>query len=140
MVKYHGIFQEYYFFHFVGFDRNMREKFRGHPHFERTEEFCCLFDQAASIPTFKSIPLKAFEPMLQRVFCQRRQSIYVAKRLSRHRRKTSRMRRIDSRSAGIPPSLSTTRTRLPWVQNYQRRSALHHLDGLITITGIGDHL
>jgi predicted HD phosphohydrolase len=78
MVKHHGIFQGYYFFHFLGFDRNMREKFRGHPHFERTEEFCRLFDQVAFDPNFKSMPLKAFEPILQRVFCQPRQSIYVA--------------------------------------------------------------
>ncbi|HUC12019.1 MAG TPA: HD domain-containing protein [Stellaceae bacterium] len=79
MVKHHGIFQGYYFFHFLGFDRNMREQFRGHPHFERTEEFCRLFDQTAFDPNFKSMPLKAFEPMLQRVFCQPRQSIYVAR-------------------------------------------------------------
>ena len=28
-------------------ERHMREKFRGHPRFERTEEFCRLFDQVA---------------------------------------------------------------------------------------------
>jgi len=79
MVKHHGIFQGYYFFHFLEFDRDMREKFRGHPHFERTEEFCRLFDQAAFDPNFKSMPLEAFEPMLQRVFCQPRRSLYRAK-------------------------------------------------------------
>jgi len=79
MVKHHGIFQGYYFFHFLGFDRDMREKFRGHPHFERTEEFCRLFDQVAFDPNFKSMPLEAFEPMLQRVFCQPRRSLYRAK-------------------------------------------------------------
>jgi predicted HD phosphohydrolase len=78
MVKHHGIFQGYYFFHFLGFDRDMREKFRGHPHFEKTEEFCRLFDQVAFDPNFKSMPLEAFEPMLQRVFCQPRQSFYRA--------------------------------------------------------------
>jgi predicted HD phosphohydrolase len=78
MVKHHGIFQGYYFFHFLGFDRDMREKFRGHPHFEKTEEFCRLFDQVAFDPNFKSMPLEAFGPMLQRMFCQPRRSIYVA--------------------------------------------------------------
>jgi predicted HD phosphohydrolase len=78
MVKHHGIFQGYYFFHFLGLDRDMREKFRGHPHFEKTEEFCRLFDQAAFDPNFKSMPLEAFEPMLQRVFCQPHRSIYRA--------------------------------------------------------------
>ena len=72
------IFQGYYFFHFLGLDRDMREKFRGHPHFEKTEEFCRLFDQVAFDPNFKSMPLDAFEPMLQRVFCQPRRSFYRA--------------------------------------------------------------
>jgi predicted HD phosphohydrolase len=79
MVKHHGIFQGYYFFHFLGLDRNKRDTFRGHVHFERTEEFCRLFDQVAFDPNFRSMPLEAFEPMLQRVFRQPRQSIYVDK-------------------------------------------------------------
>jgi predicted HD phosphohydrolase len=78
MVKHHGIFQGYYFFHFLGLDRDMREKFRGHPHFEKTEEFCRLFDQVAFNPGFRSMPLDAFEPMLRNVFREPRQSIYVA--------------------------------------------------------------
>ena len=78
MVEHHSIFQGYYFFHFLGLDRDMREKFRGHPHFEKTEEFCRLFDQVAFDPNFKSMPLEAFEPMLQRVFCQPRRSFYRA--------------------------------------------------------------
>src|SRR6187455_1608010 len=36
LVEQHAIFQGYYFFHYVGLDRNMRERFRGHPSFERT--------------------------------------------------------------------------------------------------------
>jgi hypothetical protein len=78
MVKHHAIFQGYYFFHFLGLDRDGREKFRGHPHFARTEEFCRVFDQVAFDPNFSSMPLEAFEPMLQKLFCQPRQSIYLA--------------------------------------------------------------
>jgi predicted HD phosphohydrolase len=78
MVEHHAIFQGYYFFHFLGLDRDMREKFRGHPHFERTEEFCRLFDQAAFDPNFKSMPLEAFEPMIHKLFSRPRQSIYLA--------------------------------------------------------------
>src|SRR6202142_1082047 len=40
MMEHHGIFQGYYFFQFGGLDRNMRDKFRGHPAFERTAMFC----------------------------------------------------------------------------------------------------
>jgi predicted HD phosphohydrolase len=78
IVEHHAIFQGYYFFHYLGVDRDMREKFRGHPHFEKTEEFCRLFDQVAFDPNFKSMPLQAFEPMLQRVLGQPRRSIYLA--------------------------------------------------------------
>jgi predicted HD phosphohydrolase len=78
IVKHHGIFQGYYFFHFIGLNRDMREKFRGHPYFEKTEEFCRLFDQVAFDPHFKSMPLEAFRPMLQRTFERPRRSIYVA--------------------------------------------------------------
>jgi predicted HD phosphohydrolase len=78
MVQHHGVFQGYYFFHFLGHDRDQREQFRGHPHFEKTEEFCRLFDQVAFDPNFKSMPLEAFEPMLQRVFRQPRRSLYLA--------------------------------------------------------------
>ncbi|HUJ96039.1 MAG TPA: HD domain-containing protein [Terriglobales bacterium] len=76
IVQHHGIFQGYYFFHHLGLDRDMREKFRGHPYFEKTEEFCRLFDQAAFDRNFKSMPLEAFEPMIQRVFRRPRRSIY----------------------------------------------------------------
>jgi predicted HD phosphohydrolase len=78
IVEHHAIFQGYYYFHFLGLDRDMREKFRGHPHFEKTEEFCRVFDQVAFDPNFKSMPLAAFEPMLQTVFSQPRRSIYFA--------------------------------------------------------------
>ena len=50
MVQKHGIFQGYYFFHHIGMDRDMREQFRGHPWFERTEEFCALLRRAGVRP------------------------------------------------------------------------------------------
>jgi len=78
IVGHHAIFQGYYFFHFLGLNRDMREKFRGHQHFDKTEEFCRLFDQVAFDPNFRSMPLEAFEPMLQKLFRQPRRSIYLA--------------------------------------------------------------
>jgi len=78
IVQHHAIFQGYYFFHYLGLDRDVREKFRGHPYFEKTEEFCRVFDQVAFDRNFRSMPLEAFEPMLQRVFHQPHRSIYLA--------------------------------------------------------------
>jgi len=78
MLEKHGVFQGYYFFHHIGLDRNMRDQFRGHPHFERTARFCELYDGPAFDPRYESMPLTAFEPMVRRVLAMPRQSIYVA--------------------------------------------------------------
>ncbi|HEX2801592.1 MAG TPA: HD domain-containing protein [Phenylobacterium sp.] len=67
MMEKHGIFQGYYFFQHVGLDRDMREHFRGHPHFEYCAQFCHLYDQNAFDPGYDTMPLSAFEPMLRRI-------------------------------------------------------------------------
>ncbi|WP_269716553.1 HD domain-containing protein [Caulobacter sp. NIBR2454] len=77
MVAQHAIFQGYYFFDHLGLDKNMREQFRGHPAFEHTAQFCHIYDQPAFDPAFKSMPLEAFEPMLQRVMSTPKRSIYL---------------------------------------------------------------
>jgi predicted HD phosphohydrolase len=76
MLEHHGIFQGYYFFHYLGLDRDMREQFRGHPDFEHTAQFCHLYDQSAFDPAYSSMPLEAFEPMLRRVVARPVRSIY----------------------------------------------------------------
>jgi len=78
MVQHHGIFQGYYFFHHIGLDREMRERFRGHPHFERTAEFCALYDNPAFDPQAETLPLSEFEPIVRRVCAQPKNSIYQA--------------------------------------------------------------
>lgn len=76
MVKHHGIFQGHYFFHHIGLDRDLREQFRSHPHFERTAEFCELYDNPAFDPKGETLPIGEFEPMLRRLMAQPHQSIY----------------------------------------------------------------
>ena len=78
MVEHHGIFQGYYFFHYIGMDRDMREQFRGHPHFEHTAEFCEKYDQAAFDPNYESMPLDAFEPMVMKFFEMPKNTLYAA--------------------------------------------------------------
>lgn len=72
----HGIFQGYYFFEYLGLDRDMREQYRGHPHFEATAEFCAKYDQAAFDPNYESAPLSFFEPMVMQLLSVPRTSIY----------------------------------------------------------------
>ena len=78
MVQHHGIFQGYYFFHHIGLDRNLRDQFKDHAHFDRTAEFCDLFDNPAFDPKGKTLPMSEFEPMVRRVFAQPKNSIYLA--------------------------------------------------------------
>ena len=76
MVEKHGMFQGYFFFHYLGLDRNMREQFRGHPAFELTAEFCEKYDGPAFDPNGETLPLEFFEPMMRRVFAVPKNTIY----------------------------------------------------------------
>jgi hypothetical protein len=55
MLEKHGIFQGHYFFHHIDLDRDARDRFRSHPWFEYTAEFCCLYDQNSFDPNYDSI-------------------------------------------------------------------------------------
>lgn len=79
MVEKHAIFQGYYFFHYLGLDRNMRDQFLDHPWYGHTEEFCRLYDGPAFDSKFRNMPLEAFEPMVRRVLTNVKNSIYVPK-------------------------------------------------------------
>jgi len=78
MVQNHGIFQGYYFFHHIGLDRDLRNQFRAHPSYERTAEFCELYDNPAFDPKGETLPMSEFEPIVRRVFGQPKNSIYQA--------------------------------------------------------------
>ena len=73
----HGHFQGYYYFHYLGMDRESREQFRGNPHFEACAEFCEKYDQAAFDPDYQSEPLEFFEPMVRRVMTRPINSLYA---------------------------------------------------------------
>jgi len=68
MLEHHEVFQGYYFHHFVGRDRNERDKFKGHPAFEGTIIFCDRWDQLSFDPNYNSMSLSDFRPMLSSVF------------------------------------------------------------------------
>ncbi|WP_032075027.1 HD domain-containing protein [Coxiella burnetii] len=70
ILKNHDVFQGYYFWDKLGLDKNAREKFRGHPLFERTALFCEKYDCPAFDVNFKPMPISAFEPMVKKIFSQ----------------------------------------------------------------------
>lgn len=77
MLEHHAIFQGYYFFHYLGLDRDMREQFRDHKYFARTAAFCEKYDNRAFDKNFPTMPLDAFVPMVNRLFAKPKNSIYI---------------------------------------------------------------
>ena len=76
MVKHHAIFQGYYFFEYLGLDKNMREQYKDHPLYDQTLEFIEKYDAPAFDPNAETYPLSFFEPMIQRLFEKPKQSLY----------------------------------------------------------------
>ncbi len=78
IIKHHGIFQGYYFFHHLGLDRNARDEFKDHPHYQACAHFCHAYDQNSFDKDYESEPLEFFIPMMERVFAEPKQSLYKA--------------------------------------------------------------
>lgn len=76
IVKHHAIFQGTNFFHFVGLDPEMRQKYADSPHFDATVEFIDKYDCPAFDADYDSLPLEFFEPMVMRLFERPRASLY----------------------------------------------------------------
>ena len=77
MVANHGAFQGYYFFHHLGLDRNMRDRFREHPHWKDCAEFCEKYDQNSFDPRYDTLRLEDFAPLVEKVFASPNKSIYL---------------------------------------------------------------
>ncbi len=77
MIEKHGLFQAYYFFHFLGMDRNLRNQFKGQPLYDRTLEFCEKYDAPAFDKKYDTLPLSFFEPMLRRLMAEPVNTIYT---------------------------------------------------------------
>ncbi len=70
MVKHHGLFQGYYYFHHLGGDRDARDRYRSSPHFDRCADFCANYDQNCFDPGYDDLPLEDFLPLVEEVFAR----------------------------------------------------------------------
>ncbi|HWS61627.1 MAG TPA: HD domain-containing protein [Steroidobacteraceae bacterium] len=77
IVLNHGVYTGYYWFQYLGTDRNKRDDLRSHPWWGDLEDFCLKYDCAAFNPHYESMTLEEFEPMLHRVFAKPRASLYT---------------------------------------------------------------
>ena len=68
IIEHHGMFQGYYYFHHFGQDRDSRDAYRGHEHFEACAEFCARWDQTSFDPDYDNLNLDVFEPLVRKLF------------------------------------------------------------------------
>ena len=76
ITQHHGIFQGYNFFHYIGLNRDMREQYKGHEHYQATADFIEKYDCPAFDPNYDTAPLSFFEPMVMKLFEKPKASIY----------------------------------------------------------------
>ena len=76
-MAHHAEFQGYYFWHYLGRDREQRELYRDHPYFDLTEEFCAEFDQTAFDPDYPTPPLEHYDALVRDVMARPRHAVYA---------------------------------------------------------------
>ena len=60
VVRHHGLFQGYYYYHHLGGDRDERERYADSPHYDRCVDFCASYDQNCFDPDYDELPLEDF--------------------------------------------------------------------------------
>jgi predicted HD phosphohydrolase len=70
VVRHHGVFQGYHYWHKMGGDRDARDRFRGEPYFDSAAHFCAAWDQKSFDPNYDVLPLETFLPTVREVFAR----------------------------------------------------------------------
>ena len=71
IIEKHGLFQTYYSAEHLGGNKNEREKYKDHKYYQATMDFCEKYDQSSFDPSYKSMTLKEFEPMVRNIFARK---------------------------------------------------------------------
>jgi predicted HD phosphohydrolase len=67
IVEQHGLFQNYYYVHHLGGNRDGRDRFKGHQWYAACAAFCERWDQASFDPDYPTLSLAEFEPLVHRI-------------------------------------------------------------------------
>jgi predicted HD phosphohydrolase len=70
IVEHHGLFQNYYYVHHLGGDRNARDRLREHPWYAACVHFCAAWDQCSFDPDYRNESLEFFAPLVRRMFAR----------------------------------------------------------------------
>lgn len=71
VLHHHGLFQNFYYAHHFGGDRNERERYKGHPFYQTCVDFCERWDQSSFDPDYPIPTLSHFEGMVKRIFARK---------------------------------------------------------------------
>ena len=71
VVKYHGLFQGYYWMEHFDQDKNARDRYKDHPYYQDCVDFCANWDQCSFDPAYPTQPLEHFIPMVERLFARK---------------------------------------------------------------------
>ena len=75
IIEKHGEFQTFYYAHYLGGDKNMRDKYKDHKYYQNTIDFCEKYDQNSFDPNYKSLSLEFFKPMVKKIFSRKPYSL-----------------------------------------------------------------
>jgi predicted HD phosphohydrolase len=67
VLKYHGLFQTYFFAAHLGLDPNARDKYKSEPWYQSAVDFCAKYDEVSFDPAYRNEPMSKFEPMVRRL-------------------------------------------------------------------------
>lgn len=70
VVRHHGVFQGYHYWHKMGEDRDARDRYRSSPYFDAAAHFCGAWDQEAFDFSYDTLGLDVFVPMVREVFAR----------------------------------------------------------------------
>ena len=68
VVRHHGMFQGYYYFHHLGADRDARDRYAESPYYDRCVDFCASYDQNCFDPRYDDLPMEDFRPLVEALF------------------------------------------------------------------------
>ena len=71
IIEKHGEFQMYYYAHHLDKNKNQRDKYKNHKYYDDTVYFCEKWDQMSFDPSFKSLKLKDFSPLVKKIFSRK---------------------------------------------------------------------
>ena len=68
IIAHHALFQNYYYAHHLGGDRNARDRYQDHRWYGACQDFCANWDQNSFDPDYPTEPMSTFAPIIERIF------------------------------------------------------------------------